>query len=98
MLKHIKLEHVKKFDSFAKSVQFTFRGKESYATIVGGVISIICFVLFTLMFLVKTISLYSKDDPELNMYETNSDFAKLDLHSLGFMLAMEKVDPRIGKI
>ena len=89
---------LKNFDSFAKTVQFTFKGRSKYSTKVGGVVSLICYALFSTVFLMKTIALIGKFDPDLFMIESESNYAGLDLYELGFMFAIEKFDKRIGRI
>ena len=57
-----------------------------------------CTILFSVLFAVKTIELVAKNDPELNMVEHESNFEGVNLYDLGFMLAIESFDSRIGKI
>ena len=92
------MEKLETFDFFAKKIGLTFQGKVSYTTPIGGLISIICFTVATFLFLVKTVDLVSKADPELSMIESESKSARSDLYELGFMIAVQNIDPRIGKI
>ena len=88
----------RELDCFAKQVQFTFKGEDSYSTKAGGIISIICFAVVVLLVVVQTMELLGRTEPELNMVESESDYGFIDLHDLGFTFAMEKIDKRIGKI
>ena len=91
-------ERLKDFDGFAKTIQFTFRGQTHFSTKVGGTIYLICCILFFFLWMVKTLDLITKKDQELKMIESESNYAGLDLFELGFMFAIEKIDPRLGKV
>ena len=59
--------------------------------------SLILASVFTLMVLRKTIDLYEKDS-ELYMIKVKSTKAPIDLYELGYMFAIEDIDPKIGRI
>ena len=88
MLRNLSLSQLKNCDSFAKSVQFTFRGHHNFSTKIGGIVTLVCLALFSVLFLVKTIHLLLKADPDFFMVESESDFKELDLYELGFMFAI----------
>ena len=55
MFRHLSIQQLKTFDSYAKPVQLTFRGEEAYATKIGGAVSLICAVIFSALLMIKTI-------------------------------------------
>ena len=92
------MEKLEGFDYFAKTIRLTFQGKDRYTTPIGGAISIVCFTVAMFLLLLKTVELVGKADPELSMIESESNYERSDLFELGFMFAVQSIDPRIGKI
>ena len=60
--------------------------------------SVLCFFAIAILCLMKTITLIGQLDPFLTMTESQSNYARIDLFELGFLFAVEALDPRIGKM
>ena len=61
------------------------------------------FTLMTAAFMIsftvnRTIKLWSKDDPFFSMLAMAAEENEIDLWQLNFMFAVEKLDPRVGRI
>ena len=63
-------------------------------------ITIACAIMMLIFMFIRTSKLISESDPFFTMttqaLEDSNDF--IDLWELGFMFAVEKIDPRIGRI
>ena len=92
------LNKLKDFDTFAETIQFTFRGDTHFATSVGGCMSLLCILIFSVLCIMKTHSLILKEDQELSMIESDQNYQSFDLYELGFMFAIEQFDPRVGSL
>ena len=46
----------------------------------------------------RTVKLVSKDDPFFSMLAMAAEEDEVDLWSLKFMFAVEKLDPRVGRV
>ena len=47
---------------------------------------------------VRTLKLVSKDDPFFSMLAMAADEVEVDLWDLGFMFAIDNLDPRVGRV
>lgn len=61
-------------------------------------ITIGCTTLMLAFLVMQTSKLISKDDPFFSMTTVVLDWQQIDLWSLGFMFAIEDIDPRVGRI
>ena len=64
----------------------------------GGVATVLCGVVFLFMFTIKTTELVGKTDPFLFMLDVESNAEPIDLYGLGYVFAIEKVEPEVGSI
>ena len=94
----IQLNLLKKIDCFAQPIYLNFKGKTHYKTYIGATVSLICISVVAIIFAIKTVDLVSKVGDEKTMIEAESKYELLDLYKLGFMFAIEKIDPRRGKV
>ena len=88
----------KKVDIFGANVEFTFKGQKNFTTVIGAVISAIMFALFISFFAVRTSKLVSHEDPFLSMMAKEPDEGAIDLWELDYFFAVEKPDPRVGRL
>ena len=61
------------------------------------------FTILTAVFMIsftvnRTIKLVSKDDPFFSMLAMAAEENEIDLWDLNFMFAVEKLDPRVGRV
>lgn len=95
---------IRKWDMFGHPIALTFKGEDTYRTACGGGISILCFILFMLFIVNRLQLLILRADPDLTMRTTKSDLSEdreqnvLDLGKLGFLFAINKPEPRIGRV
>ena len=91
-------ETLKSMDSYGEPVQFTFNNKSKYQTSLGAIITIFCATLMLSFMVVQTNKIISRDDPFFSMTTVVLESQKVDLWELGFMFAIENINPRIGRI
>ena len=88
----------KDLDIFGANVEFTFKGKRNFTTIVGALITSLMFAVFLSFMTVRTLKLFSKDDPFLSTMTMDAEDKAINLWDLGFYFAIEQIDPRVGYI
>ena len=71
---------LKSFDVFGKSINFTFKQDTQFRTTIGGVATVLCGIVFLIMFTIKTAELAGKTDPFLFMLEVQSTSDEIDLY------------------
>ena len=88
----------KNLDAYGEPVSFTFENKSKYQTVLGSIITILCATLFFSFFVVQTNKMIAQDDPFFSMTTVALEDQVVDLWQLGFMFAVEDIDPRIGRL
>ena len=87
-------------DAYGSPVELTFQNKSKYQTSLGATITLLLY--FALLSFVgqRTMKLISASDPFFSMTRQANDDSQgpIDLWALGFMFAVEKIDPRYGRI
>ena len=91
-------QFIKKFDMYGTPVNFTLDKQQTYKTSLGAAISIFCILAMGCFTIIQTIKLVNKDDPILSMSILTNQRESLDLGALGFMFAVQNIDPRVGKM
>ena len=71
-------ESIKSCDSFPQTFALTYNKHSHYKTILGGICSIIVFIIMALLFIVLTIRLASKSDISVNYSQTPFSNGKTD--------------------
>ena len=89
---------LKNVDMFGANVEFTFQGKHRYPTVIGAIMTILIFSLCTAFLIVRTLKLVNYDDPYLSTTTTDAEGIEIDLYALQFYFAVEKPDPRVGRV
>lgn len=56
------LKRIKILDFYAKPITFTYKGNESFRSVLGGIISLVIIVILTVIFGYKIERLMSRDD------------------------------------
>ena len=69
-----------------------------YTTSIGTIVSLMSIVTFVLVGLTRTRKLFRGDDPFFAMAIEPYEDDIIDLWSLGFMFAVENVDPKVGRL
>ena len=87
-------------DAYGSPVELTFQNKSKYQTSLGATITLLLY--FALLSFVgqRTMKLISANDPFFSMTRQANDASQgpIDLWALGFMFAVENIDPRYGRI
>ena len=89
---------LKDFDHFGQPIRFTFKDKKAFNTVCGGVVSIFCGLFLLMLLFVRTSKLVTKDDPFFTSTTMARQYETVDLWKLGYNLAIEKIDPTVGRI
>ena len=96
---------VTKIDAFDRKAEFTFKtGKDEYATSIktgfGGSVSLFYFAIMVAITIVKTKELLAGHDEAHHQVTTAflDDTEPIDLYELNYMFAVEKPDPKKGRI
>ena len=55
-------------------------------------------ILFTAFLVVRTQKLVNYDEPYLSVTTTEADGSQIDLYAMEYFFAVEKPDPRIGRV
>lgn len=89
----------KNVDFFGKPIRLSFRQKETFQTTYGGIVSTICATLMLVFLIARSYKLVSKEDPffSTTIIASPKDFL-FDLWELGFIFALSKVDPTVGRV
>ena len=53
---------MKNIDFFGRPVQFTFKGQQHFKSYLGGVASVVCYVVIFFIFVLQTIELFAGED------------------------------------
>ena len=96
--KGVSCSSLKSFDIFGEPIHFTLNKERHFKTTWGTIVSTVCIVLLTMFFVMRTIKLFSKEDPFFSMTTLENAPETLDLWSLGFSFAVESIDPRVGRV
>ena len=86
------------FDIYSQSVNFTFRGREWHSTCAGTFFSFVTFVLMITLALNRTVKFLKHDNPFLSVMTDAVTDDRIDFGALDFMFAVQKPNPRVGKI
>ena len=93
ILKNGNCNKFKEVDIFGANVEFTFKGRRNFTTVVGALITSIMYALFISFLVVRTMKLVSAEDPFLSTMTTEAEEGAVDLWELGFYFAVEDVEP-----
>ena len=85
-------------DFFGKSVELTFKKERTFRTGIGVVVSILCLIFVLTFIFTRTIKIASKSDPFFSMARKSNVNGLVDLQQLGYMFAIEYIDPSVGTI
>ena len=93
-------EALKSVDVYGKPVGFTFKDKSKYQTTLGAGITIVCAAMMLSFLIVCTNKLISAEDPFFSMTTRAREDASIpiDVWALGFMFAVQDIDPRFGRV
>ena len=58
--------------------------------------SIICLSVIGFLTVFQSVKLIGRSDPELNMYEIESNYEYANFRELGFTFAVQSIDKRVG--
>ena len=89
---------LKQFDLFGQPVELTFQDQKKYNSVCGTVVSIFCLILMTAMIAARTQKITTGSDPFFSMSEISKGDLAIDMWELGFMFAVEKLDPAAGSL
>ena len=89
---------LKDVDQFGQPIRFTFEKRDSFSTSCGGLVSVSCAILLIMMVIVRTNKLVNKSDPFFSMTTMASQYETFDLWEHGFNIAIEQIDPTVGRI
>ena len=90
---------VKNIDIYMEEVALTFQKKKQFATWVGTFFTFITFGLFTGFTIMSTMKLVGRDDPFLSTSTMpREDSHAADLAKLGYVFAIQSLDPKAGSI
>ena len=62
-------DFLKDLDMFGGTIRFTFRGKSSYNTVYGGVMTLVSLLFLIFFYTIKSIDFFLKLDPIVSMVE-----------------------------
>ena len=92
-------QFIKNLDIFGQSIQLTFRKESKFKTQMGGIISLIFFLVLGYLIALKTAEFSDIDNAHTyTRTVTNTDDSPQDLFGLDFRIAITKLDPRFGEI
>ena len=60
--------------------------------------SIICLSVIGFLTVFQSVKLIGRSDPELNMYEIESNYEYANFRELGFTFAVQSIDKRVGRV
>ena len=85
-------------DFFGGTIGFTFKGKKSHTTMLGGVCSMISVFILIMYYTIKSVDFFGRLDPSISMVENFQDSSKsIDLTALGYRFAIERFDESLGE-
>ena len=92
-------KRLKQLDLFGTTVNFTYRGDDYYTTRCGSSVTILAVTIFVILAGIKFVEFFGSTDPIEYMTEAKQPMdEKIDLDSLGFTFAIEKLDPAYGRL
>lgn len=89
---------LKNIDFFGEEVKLSFQSKSKFASWPGAFFSCAVYVMFIGFFVVRTGKIAMNDDPFFSMTTMGQEEDMIDLKELKFFFAIEKLDPKVGRI
>ena len=87
--KHNCQNTVSRLDIFGAEIGFTFSGNRTFESGIGGLLTICCITSMLVCTALKTVTLFSKENPFFTMTQTARDENdSIDLWKLGLMFAI----------
>jgi len=96
--KEVSCSLFKSLDLFGEKINLTFKQEKDFKTTFGAIISLICSIALIAFLVVQTQKLISKEDPFFSMTTSSKVTDTIDLWELGFIFAIENIDPKVGRI
>ena len=98
MAKGLFIRWLQDVDCFDRHMNLTFRKQSTFTTPVGATVSLLGLFLFLIFFTVRTLQLVDGSNPFFTMLTFENSVNQIDLNRLDFFFAIERVDPRYGRI
>ena len=89
----------KNLDMYGENVALTFEKKPVFQTYLGGFVSIFSIILMLIFTTISATRLFGHLDPFFSSTTKVKDLdSPIDLWKLGFMFAIDTIDPKVGTI
>ena len=87
-------------DIFGRPVQFTFKGSQHFKSFLGGVASIICYIVIGFVFILQSQELLFGHDQAFHFTSdgVNDIDEVIDLYELNYFFAIEKLEKEVARI
>ena len=85
-------------DAFGPKVQFYYKNNKTYKSRVGTIATLLTVLAFFIYLSLQTSKLVSGKDPFQSMMTEPNDDALIELYRHNFFFAIEKLDPRVGRL
>ena len=97
---HTDKSWISQFDIFYPSIKFTFKGQDKFKTGLGGVASVICYVIIVGVIILQTEELLLGHSEAFHFSsDAITDYDEvIDLKDLNFLFAVQKIDSTIARI
>ena len=76
----------------------TYQREEVFTTSIGLIVSLMSLAFLGLVAYTRTVKLLTGEDPLFQMAIEPYESATIDLWELGFMFAVENMDPKVGRV